>query len=216
MTHEPASPDDRCPNCGASLGDPPAVRCSACGWWSVLRPAPAAHERIEDVNPYAPPRAEVGARRAMHLGTLMLLIAVIGVLIGVTVQEPVVGVVLSLITVPALIRTSVAVNRHRDRLPPGAARVAGLFVGSFAVSGLTVFAAFLAFCVTCFPVGLVTFEIINGVGLVVAGVVGVLAALFVIVLLGRKIWPIPVPFDARRDIVYLDERNEPDKRRTTR
>jgi hypothetical protein len=152
----------------------------------------------------------------MHLGTLMLLIAVIGVLIGVTVQEPVVGAVLSLITVPALIRTSVAVNRHRDRLPPGAARVAGLFVGSFAVSGLTVFAAFLAFFITCFPVGLVTFEIINGAGFVVACIVGVLAALFVIVLLGRKIWPIPVPFDARRDIVYLDERNEPDERRTTR
>jgi hypothetical protein len=152
----------------------------------------------------------------MHLGTLMLLIAVIGVLIGVTVQEPVVGAVLSLITVPALIRTSIAVNRHRDRLPPGAARVAGLFAGSFAVSGLTLFAAFLAFCVTCFPVGMATFAFNSVVGLVVACIVGALMALFVIVWLGRKIWPIPVPFDARRDIVFLDERPEPDKRETTR
>jgi hypothetical protein len=152
----------------------------------------------------------------MHLGTLMLLIAVIGVLIGVTVQEPVVGAVLSLITVPALIRTAVAINRHRDRLPPGAARVAGLFVSSFAVSGLTLLAAFLAFCVTCVPVGMVTFAFNSVVGLAVACTVGALVALSVIVLLGRKIWPIPVPFDARRDIVFLDDKNEPDQRGTVR
>ena len=218
MSHEPLPLDDRCPNCGASLGHPPAVRCMACGWWNILRSAPPDRAPLANVNPYAPPRAEVGSSRAMHLGTLMLLIAVIGVLIGVTVQEPVLGTVLSFITVPALIRTTVAVSRHRDRLPPGALRVVSLFIGSFAVSGLTVLAAFLAFWVTCLSVGLMMALSIGGnlFGIVACGIVGILAALFVTVLLARKIWPIPVPFDARRDIIYLDEPNAPDPEKPTR
>ena len=213
MTHEPPPLSYHCPRCGADLGDPPAVRCASCGWWGDITGTATRtsieHTFPEDANPYAPPRAPIGPRPTMHLGTLMLLIAVIAILIGVTVQEPVVGMVLCLVTVPALVRTTVAVDRLRARQPVSGMRVVGLFFNSLAVSGLTIFAAFLAFCVTCFPVGLVSMNANAAVGSVLAFVLGFVAAGYVVYLLARKIWPIVPRFDPRRDIVFLDDRGNP-------
>jgi len=151
----------------------------------------------------------------MHLSTLMLLVAVIAILIGVTVEEPVVGMVLCLVTVPALVRTSVAVDRLRDRQPVSGARVVGLFFSSLAISGLTIFAAFLAFCVTCFPIGLVSMNANAAVGGILGFVIGFLAAGYVIYLLARRIWPIVPSFNPRRDIVFLDDRGLPPSDRGT-
>lgn len=209
MDLEPRPEPLRCPNCGAGLGDPPARRCAACGWWDdvpALEPdfgrEAADPPGWDDANPYAPPRAAIGPRTGFHLGTLMLGIAGLGVLMAITVQVPALGVVMGAVVIPAVLRTAVGLQRGTHE---GVAGTLGLFAHSTIISALTVFSAFLAFCATCFPVGLLAVGANVSVGLAVAVVVGLVAAGYVIYLLARNVWPIRPMFNPRRDIVYLDD-----------
>jgi hypothetical protein len=214
MSH---APTPCCPNCGAPLGEPPAERCAACGWRgdSVVRITDDVNPYADDVvNPYAPPRALIEASPVFHIGGLMGLIAVIAALTAVTVMEPFTGGFLWIVTVPALIRTSTGLRRRYGDERATLGRIAWLFTTSFALSTLTVVSAFIAFCATCFPVGLMTMRTTGGAGLVLACLVGLMAGGLVIWALARSLWPVKgrFGFDRGREIVFLDEPASYDKR----
>ena len=107
----PDSRTIRCPSCGGenTVGK---SRCFLCGEPLAVTPGEAN-------NPWAAPAAEVNlSPRTFTLGSLMLVIALIAVCMGVLVEIPGLGVVLILVTTPALIRTLRAVSKGKQTGKP--------------------------------------------------------------------------------------------------
>lgn len=188
MTTGPAPFTRRCPQCGADLGASTAPACWLCGHYVGHGKVVPGVVRREDPNPYAPPRAEIATGRTSRIATLLLVIAVIAVILGVLREVPPLGVVLAVISVPAVIRTGVASRR----LPatPGVFAQVGLFLSSFTVAAVTLVSAVIAFGITCFPLGLITFRSGNGSAVILAFLAGFAASGYVVWVLARKIWPV--------------------------
>jgi hypothetical protein len=170
-----------CPHCGAKN---PAIEevCQECGRPLAIVIGPPA--RI----------------RRLGLGTLMLLIAEVAVCLAVMRELPGLGILMFLILVPAHVRTVVAVARRKaDERPMTWEEALGAFVASMGLMVVIGAAAGVAFGTTCFVgfwggaglrslwPGQGQFEGL-GWGLVVGGTMGTLAALFVIVVLLRRLW----------------------------
>jgi hypothetical protein len=130
------------------------------------------------------------------LGVLALLI----VLSGALIDLPWLGAVLALVTIPPL---AVVLMRSPSNLAPtdNVGKVTGVLATAGAVLGVIV-AGFIAFAAVCLPVGFVGFGMsfeqrdpglstIGEILLVAAWPLGIAAALFVAVLLRRRLWPKP-------------------------
>ncbi|MFI5458242.1 MAG: hypothetical protein ACHRXM_22660 [Isosphaerales bacterium] len=162
-----------CPECGAS-NRPGATACFLCGHrLDTARPetrtgapkSPASPTSPELVNPYAPPTTFVLPALPFRISSLMLVIAVIVVCLGVGPF----GVA------PALVYTCIVVAKSKARGRPMAV-LEQLSTFLAALIGVVVIAvsAFIAFLVTCFPIGMAADA--SGTGLTIAFVIGGMAA----------------------------------------
>lgn len=187
MDSESARPDFvNCPHC-LKENDSAAERCAVCGQSLVL---PASGE-----NPYAPPQSHEQPLRphAFHIGSLMLLIALIAVCLSLLVTLPGLGVIGLLVLTPATIRTVHGAWRDRDQgRPMSWGDWFRLFAASISVVLVIELGTFAAFAVTCFPIGLFSFELYSPTipwGMFLAFGVGLIAAAVAGFYLIRGLWP---------------------------
>jgi hypothetical protein len=174
----------RCLHCQAE-NPPGSATCASCG-----RPLPPVGDSGQDEIWWLPADRAETARRTYHLSTLMLLVAVIAVCLGVMREVPGLGVLLILLMVPALIRTLAGAARRQSRGSPMPwEEKLVVFLSSLGIVFVIGFAALIAFVTTCFPAGLVMFGVGWQFGLIVAVIVGLVAAGLVFYHLGRVLWP---------------------------
>jgi hypothetical protein len=173
-----------CPNCRHE-NPRGSIHCAFCAHPLTEKPAEL------DENPWSPPAAADSSSRTFTIGSLMLVIAVIAVCLGVTVAVPGLGVLLILAIVPASIRTLLAISSRRAAGKPLTVwEKFVVFAGSLAVVAAIGIGSFIAFVVTCFPVGFVSVSAAESmVGLVLAFVLGIVAAGFTGFYLVRNLWP---------------------------
>jgi hypothetical protein len=159
-----------CPHCGARLA-PGAASCFLCH-----APLAAGEAGPPPVAP--PPEPQAAAGRALHLGSLMLVIALIAVCLGAIQQAPGVGVPLAIGSALALARTArVSRRRRRAARPMTAGAAVSTFLASLALITVAGVSAVVAFCVTCFPIGAGLIDRrFGGLGLVPAFLAGFVAA----------------------------------------
>jgi hypothetical protein len=141
--------------------------------------------------PVPPRRGRVQASpRSVHLGTLMVLIAVVAVCLALLRAAPGLGILLILVLVPASARTVAAVVRRQSRgkrmFWDEKLELFVLSIGIVVVIGIASAAAFLA---TCFPSGLLLTNAAGIPGLIAAVIVGVGAGGYVAFRLIRVLWP---------------------------
>ncbi len=142
-------------------------------------------------NPWAAPSLPVHPNASTFtLGSLMLVIALIAVCLGVTVEVPGLGILLIVLAAPALVRTLLNVSHSKAEgvtltLPQKAA----LFLGSLGIVALIALGALIAFVITCVPAGFVGIETDGNVGIVLAIGAGLIAAGAAGFFLARRLWP---------------------------
>jgi hypothetical protein len=104
--------------------------------------------------------------------------------IGLTMEEPGLGIFFFIVAVPIVIRTFVAVSRKETvgrRLT--ALEKVGVFFTSVGVVAVAGVAAFVAFVAVCFPIGLASLGGVreSGTGMILAFGLGLVAAVVVAV-----------------------------------
>ena len=174
-----------CPQCG--MIDPPEPH--VC----VLADRSTQEER--------PAEGRGGSLRAVQsfgIDSLMLIVAVIGTCLGIGHEIPPLGLLVSLVAIPALAATTGFAAR---RAGAGRALSFGnkvrVFLLAFSGLALIEFSAFVAFCVTCFPVGLVSMnqqwgfnQLVFWIGVALGTVVGVATAIAVAGSFDRARWKV--------------------------
>ena len=155
---EPEAPRFACVGCGVSnpVG---AETCSGCGhrFAGPAGESPPMRFPTPRVAP-AVPRASSDA--ASWVGSILILIVILGIGAGVSINYGSYGIIVLLIAVaPALIRASLlTVQRSRQGKPIGIDGWLGLFSVTLGASFLVILASAIAFVGTCVPVGLVTMQ----------------------------------------------------------
>lgn len=171
-----------CPHCQAQ-NDRRAARCGHCGESLV----------IVNENPYAAPGSTdrlAGAPGTFHIGSLMLLIALVAFCLALLVTTPGVGVLAILGLTPASIRTALGVlRRKRQHAPLQWPETVALFFGSLGVVLVIEFGVVTSFVATCLPIGLISFGGNSPIGIFIAVGVGLTAAGFAGYHLIRRFWP---------------------------
>jgi hypothetical protein len=146
--------------------------------------------RERDALPTPPAGLEESGRFAVHISSVMLVIAMVAVCLGVLHEAPGLGILLIVLMVPALVRTLVGAARRKAKghsMTP--AEKLFTFFGSLGIVIVIGLAASIAFVTTCFPIGFLTFDMTNGAGVVLATIAGLAAAGYVLYLLGQRLWP---------------------------
>jgi hypothetical protein len=138
-----SAPSPRCPECGAPLSGLQA-RC----WLCQRKPTQRDAE-----NPYAPPQpiADENAGVEFSLASLFLVMTLVVVCFGTFMIVPGLGILLAIVSTPALIRT-IVMARHQRRAgaPLSAAEKIGVFLISWFVMGAIGLASMVAFLMACF------------------------------------------------------------------
>jgi len=181
-----------CPECGATVvrrATNTVMRCWLCGHRVGL---PAGESANFAVRPTAP---------QFGIASMMLTVTLVAVCLGVGVMAPGLGVALAVLVTPALIRTAIGVERHKEvsgRTMDVGQKIAA-FAGSLGVVTMIGTAAGAAFFATCWAgffggtaIGQaagardydpLAWGFFTGIGLGV--IAGIFAAYFVI----RWLWP---------------------------
>ncbi len=178
-----------CPDCGANV---PALadRC-----WMCNRPMQvlAQHDdRMCEVEQQRDsPTADAGCL-TFQLSSLMLTIALISVLLGVTRLAPGLGIGLFVLAVPAYVRTISLASRQRAKGKSlDAMEKTSVFLVSTTIVMAVIVSGAIAFVAVCFPVGLGSFAFTSGAGFPIAVLGGLVAGLWVAVKvagsLGRRL-----------------------------
>jgi hypothetical protein len=141
------------------------------------------------------------AAKTFTLSSLMLVIALIAACLGVIREAPGVGIGLAIVITPALVRAGITAKRREAAgRPISAGEKIGAFCGSVGVVSTIGIAAAVTFYATCWAgffggaaVGS-AFESGRGYGAIGWGLavgvgVGIVAGLFVLVRLARRLWP---------------------------
>ena len=115
-------------------------------------------------------------RPTFHMSSFLLLIAVVAVCLGAGRDQPVLGIVLAAVVVPAAVYTMIVAFRSAGTGSPMSVfdkvwSFAGAIAGVLAIE----FAALVAFCMSCIPAGFITMGAGES-GIIVAVVIGGLAA----------------------------------------
>ena len=173
--------------------------CANCGWTNQPEKAACVicfQQRTDRVLPPKPPEpVEADGRRSLRgtfgLSSLLLLIAVLGVSMGVMREALGIGILLAIIATPACVRACLAAARHRARgQPMRIEEGVQAFASSLCVVTVIVSASGVAFFAACFPIGLATFVPDQDTpGMVVAFVLGFVAAGVAAYFVGRRLWP---------------------------
>ena len=130
--------------------------------------------------------------RRVNLQTVMIVIAMLAVCLAPIRTSPAFSVFLMIFMVPPTIRGILMIEeRKADNRPMDLEQKFVAFGNSCLVTMLISFCAFVAFGLTCFPIGLMSLDLSGGtsVGFIVACAAGAVAAIFVIIFLGRRLWP---------------------------
>jgi hypothetical protein len=157
-----------CRDCGA-LARAGETTCFLCG--RRLGAVDAAKE-----TPQLAAVVRPTLRPTYHMSSFLLLIAVVAVCLGAGRDQPVLGIALAVVVVPAAAYTTIVAFRSA-----GTGRPMSVFekIGSFAgaITGVLAieFAALVTFCMTCIPAGFVTASA-GEPGIIVAIVIGGTAA----------------------------------------
>lgn len=168
--HEPAP--TVCPGCVA----PRSFEQARC-WLSGNAEPPILATRRNASAATNSPAPQRGAS-TFGLATLFTLITVVAVCLGVSVKYPWLGIPVSIVIVPAYIRTFFSVRRDRGKgWTPNFADKAALFAASVFIIVCVEIAMGVAFVATCFPIGLATFD--SSAGISIALGVGIVAAAIV-------------------------------------
>lgn len=191
MTAEKPANLIRCHECGAHVMLP-AEQC-----WMCKAPIDDSSRRdtaaVTAENPYAPPA--MPAPRTFQLSSLMLTIALISVLLGVTRLAPGLGVGLFILVVPAYARTiSIAGRRKVEEKRLSVGEKFSAFIESLAVVVMILVASGAAFYATCWiptGIGLATSDNLEGLGtgMLVGVILGIGVGIWVAIWVGRKLWP---------------------------
>ncbi len=175
----------RCPKCDC-VNKSQSKNCWLCR--AELESAKAAHG--SQPPDFSPPMT-------FGLSTIFLVITLIAVCLGVTVQAPGLGILIFVLATPALVRTIVyghGIKGSGFKLT--AQEKIEAFIASLGVVTLIVIAAVGAFMVVCYPVGLLGSLIAMGNSNGALGgtlfysgwVLGILAGITVAVLMIRLLW----------------------------
>ena len=140
------SPTRLCPQCGAYVGVA-ATNCWLCN--AKMPPLDAI------LVPLPPIRAQLvdSSSRPLQYGisSLLLIITFVAILCSITKMNPGLGIVIAILTLPAMIRTVlVAFRRRESGAPMSAAGKTGVFLLTMAMSLCVVVASCAAFCFTFF------------------------------------------------------------------
>ncbi len=175
-------PACRCPQCEAQV-DPAAKYCWLCN--AVLSSPSAGAAR------QPPIRAQLvdSSSRPLQYGisSLLLVITFVAILCSIIKMNPGLGIVIAILTLPAMIRTVLVAFRQRESgKPMSAAGKTGVFFLTVAMSICVVVASCAAFCFTffftCLAAASVKGGITHGDPFTPALIVGGIAALGVAVL----------------------------------
>jgi hypothetical protein len=141
----PTMPARHCPQCDAQV-DPAAKYCWLCN--AKLSPSSAGAAR------QTPLQAQlVDSNRPFQFGisSLLLVITFVAILCSVVKMNPGLGIVVAVLTVPAVLRTVlVAFRQQQGGKPMSAAGKTGVFMLTMAMSLCVAVAACAAFCFTFF------------------------------------------------------------------
>ncbi len=147
--NEISRPAGRCPNCDAEMAAT-AVYCSRCMARPVARHAAAGND-FEAGLKSAAGSADIGGGTAMSfsLTGLLLTITAIGVMLGIGISAPGMGISLAIFMIPAWIRTAMVVRRRKSMgyQTDAGSRVL-LFVGSAVVTWMIAMVLVISCCVT--------------------------------------------------------------------
>jgi hypothetical protein len=174
-----------CPQC-LSLNQPEDITCFLCGHGlekatlkieTGAQTSPTPPRSSDSVNPYAPPASDISPAVTFRISSLLLVIAVIAVCLGVAHENLVLGIILAVVVVPALVYTFIVVEKRSARGIPMAVpdKVVTFLV---AIGGVLIieFSGLVAFCMTCIPIGSVSFGANSAVGMIIALTLGGIAA----------------------------------------
>jgi hypothetical protein len=104
---------------------------------------------------------------------MLLVIAVIAVCLGVWQAQPVLGVIVAVIVLPALGYTSVIAFQSASKgRPMAVSEKLNRFLAALVGVVVILFAALVAFCMTCVPTGFIAMSAAGDQALIVALVVG--------------------------------------------
>lgn len=180
----------RCPECGAENSATRRV-CWLCGAPLTSQPVPAREENI-----YASPAIpEQELSQSFSLSTLLLLVTLVSLGLGVATIAPGLAILLAILVVPALIRTSGIVGRRQQRgAPARAEEKIRFFLGSLGVVTAIGVAAWITFFVVCLGGGFGTLALARApaqfpMALLIGVGGGALAAIAVFVKMARWLWP---------------------------
>ena len=174
-----------CPQCFSS-NRPGDITCFLCGHGlenamvkieTEAQRAPTPPRSSGSVNPYAPPASDISPAVTFRIGSLLLVIAVIAVCLGVARENLVLGIILAVVVVPALIYTFIVVEKRSAGIPMAVPDKAFTFL--VAIGGVLIieFSGLVAFCMTCIPIGSVSFGANSAVGMIIALTLGGIAAI---------------------------------------
>lgn len=177
----------RCPECGAEYPEQGA-RCWLCGS-PLPAEAPAGEAAALPAESAAAPPVP---QWTFGLSSLMLVTTLVAVCLGLGSIAPGLGIVLAIVSAPALVRTFVASARRKasgERLTPAEKLTA--FFGSVGVVVIVGISAAIAFYATCWIACGAAAAVGADEGAFLVGiVVGVLVGIVVLVLMLRWLWPL--------------------------
>lgn len=151
-----------CPRCRCQLRET-ATQCPKCG--TALRiqdgkpvihwPESELPYKPEQASPFQPPQGK--AVPGDTASTVLLIVILVSVFLSLFIAAPGLGITLSILALPALVRTMMVVEKNRQLgRPVSTLSSIGLMLGSigvtFIVICVTVFAAALTFCLSCIGV----------------------------------------------------------------
>jgi len=193
--NSPSSMPRTCDQCGAANS---ATRreCWQCGAQIT-----SLVSSESDVNLFASPAVpEQEFSTGQNLSSLLLLVALAAICLGIAAIAPGLAIVLAVLAVPALIRTSGILGRRQQRgVMSNFVEKILLFVGSFGVILVIVVSVVITFFAICFGGGLGTLSVFEflgksnftdpGLAILFGFVVGIAASLWVLIKLARRLWP---------------------------
>jgi hypothetical protein len=149
-----------CPECGASV-KPGLDRC-----WLCQRPQPIDAIVIEPPGPFsaAPPRRGASPTQ-FSLETLLMIVTLVAVCLGLLMAAPGLGVLVSIVAAPALVRTLIAgYQRRAVGTPLSAGEKVLAFLASTGVTFAVLLAGLAAFGTACFAtcLGALGLEAVGG------------------------------------------------------
>lgn len=180
---EAAAPEPgRCPRCLGPLasGEQTCPRCNP----------PEPSEKAEDVLYLLDAGSASPSRYRYTLGALMLVIALVGICLGLMRGLPGLSVLILLVVTPALLRTLYGSLRSRRRGKSlTMLEKAELFLSSTGIVVMIALASVSAFVISCLPTSIMLSPL-GTAGVIVAVGIGIVVVVWVDLPLMKRYWPI--------------------------